>query len=128
MPTPTPRRQRRLPPPAVGILVALGLNLALCLRLRHGAGGGHDLAFVGLSHLILLLLFLSLRRFQRSPPGSTARGRARLAVWLLATTLATALTWKVGAMIPRASSSSSRCGLLWRRKGWMDGGHDIELC
>ena len=126
-----PARGRRLPLATVGILVALGLNLALCLclylRLRHGAGGGHDLAFVGLSHLLLLLLFLSLRRFQRSPPGSAARGRARLAVWLLAAPLATALTWKVGAMIPRASSSSSRCGLLWRRKGWMDGGHDIEL-
>ena len=127
-PVTAPARGRRLLLATVGILVALGLNLTLCLRLRHGAGGGHDLAFVGLSHLILLLLFLSLRRFQRSPPGSAARGRARLAVWLLAATLATALTWKVGAMIPRASSSSSRCGLLWRRKGWVDGGHDIELC
>jgi hypothetical protein len=92
-----PARGRRLPLPTVGILVALGLNLALRLR-----RGGHDLAFVGLSHLNLLLLFLSLRRFERSPPGSAARGRAMLAVWLLTATLTAAFTWKIGALMPLA--------------------------
>ncbi|KAG0512768.1 hypothetical protein BDA96_10G042800, partial [Sorghum bicolor] len=93
-------RRRRLPLATVGILVALGLNLALCLRLRRG--GGHDLAFVVLSHLNLLLLFLSLRRFERTPPGSAARGRAMLAVWLLTATLTAAFTWKIGALMPLA--------------------------
>ncbi|CAD6340271.1 unnamed protein product [Miscanthus lutarioriparius] len=78
-PATAPARGRRPPLATVGILVALSLNLALCL-LRSGVGGDHDIAFVGLSHINLLLLFLSLRRFRRSPPGSAARGRARLAV------------------------------------------------
>ncbi|XP_066369058.1 uncharacterized protein [Miscanthus floridulus] len=96
---PAPARGCRLPLATVGILVDLGLNLALCLRLRRS---GHDLAFVGLSHLNLLLLFLSLRRFERTPPGSAARGRAMLAVWLLTATLTAAFTWKIGALMPLA--------------------------
>jgi len=98
---PAPARGCRLPLATVGILVALGLNLALCLRLRLRRGG-HNLTFVGLSHLNLLLLFLSLCRFERTPPGSAARGRAMLAVWLLTATLTAAFTWKIGALMPLA--------------------------
>ncbi|XP_066372822.1 uncharacterized protein [Miscanthus floridulus] len=96
---PAPARGCRLPLATVGILVAFGLNLALCLRLRRG---GHDLAFVGLSHLNLLLLFLSHRCFERTLPGSAVRGRAMLAVWLLTATLTAAFTWKIGALMPLA--------------------------
>ena len=67
-------------------------------------GGGEDrgaLAFVGFSYLNLLLLFGAIRRFEASPAdGSPARGRARLAVWLLTATLTAAFTWRIGEMVP----------------------------
>ncbi|TKW19648.1 hypothetical protein SEVIR_4G034301v4 [Setaria viridis] len=67
---------------------------------RHHHQGPAAVAFVGASHLNLLLLFGAIRRFELSPPGSPARGRARLAVWLLTATLTAAFTWKIGAMLP----------------------------
>ncbi|CAN6208707.1 unnamed protein product [Urochloa humidicola] len=93
-----PRRNRRLPWVTVAILVGLAVNLALCVR-RVGDDRG-AVAFVGFSHLNLLLLFAAIRLFEASPDGSPARGRARLAVWLLTTTLTAAFTWKIGAMLP----------------------------
>ncbi|WVZ82522.1 hypothetical protein U9M48_029776 [Paspalum notatum var. saurae] len=93
-------RARRLSVTTVAILVGLGLNLALCVRrVGHHRGAA---AFVGVSHLNLLLLFVAIRRFELSPPGSVARGRARLGVWLLTTTLTAAFTWKIGAVLPPA--------------------------
>ncbi|WVZ82505.1 hypothetical protein U9M48_029759 [Paspalum notatum var. saurae] len=94
-------RARRLSVTAVAILVGLALNLALCVR-RVGHDDRGALAFVGVSHLNLLLLFVAIRRFELSPPGSVARGRARLAVWLLTTTLTAGFTWKIGALLPPA--------------------------
>ncbi|XP_066368982.1 uncharacterized protein [Miscanthus floridulus] len=83
----------------VAILVFLGLNLALCVRRVHGDGHG-AVAFVVVSHLNLALLLCALHRFEVAPPGSPARGRARLAVWLLTTTLTAAFTWKIGEVMP----------------------------
>jgi hypothetical protein len=58
-------------------------------------------AFAAFSHANLLLLFGALRRVvDLSPPGSPARGRARVAVWLLTTTLTAAFTWRISAMLP----------------------------
>ncbi|KAJ1258015.1 hypothetical protein BS78_10G041200 [Paspalum vaginatum] len=91
-------RARRLSVTTMAILVGLALNLALCVR-RVGDDRGAA-AFVGVSHLNLLLLFVAIRSFELSPPGSLARGRARLAVWLLTTTLTAAFTWKIGAVLP----------------------------
>ena len=99
-PPATPRRDRRRPWSTLAILAGLAVNLALCVR---RVGGGEDrgaLAFVGFSHLNLLLLFGAIRRFEASPDGSPARGRARLAVWLLTATLTAAFTWRIGEMMP----------------------------
>ncbi|OEL22804.1 hypothetical protein BAE44_0016177 [Dichanthelium oligosanthes] len=90
---PAAARSRRLPLATVAILVGLALNLALCIRRA-------AVAFVASSHLNLLLLLWFLRRFEASPPGSVARDRARLAVWLLTTALTAAFTWKIGALLP----------------------------
>ncbi|WVZ82523.1 hypothetical protein U9M48_029777 [Paspalum notatum var. saurae] len=91
-------RGRRVPWAAVAILVSLTLNFALCVR-RVGDDRG-AVAFIGFSHLNLLLLFGALRFLEASSHGSPARGRARLAVWLLTTTLTAAFTWKIGALLP----------------------------
>ncbi|OEL14156.1 hypothetical protein BAE44_0024825 [Dichanthelium oligosanthes] len=96
-PPATPRK-RRLSWLTVAILLGLAVNLALCVR-RVG-DDRRAVAFVGFSHINLLLLFGAIRRFELSPHGSPARGRARLAVWLLTTTLTAAFTWKIGAMLP----------------------------
>ncbi|CAL5051009.1 unnamed protein product [Urochloa decumbens] len=93
-----PRRSRRLPCVTVAILLGLAGNLVLCVR-RVGDDRG-AVAFVGFTHLNLLLLFGAIRLFEVSPQESPARGRARLAVWLLTTTLTAAFTWKIGAMLP----------------------------
>ncbi|RLN11931.1 hypothetical protein C2845_PM09G03170 [Panicum miliaceum] len=105
IPPATPRRRggnsAPQPPPQlpVAILVGLAVNLALCVR-RVGGEDRRALAFVGFSHLNLLLLFGALRRFEVSPHGSPARGLARLAVWLLTATLTAAFTWRIGALLP----------------------------
>ncbi|CAD6340373.1 unnamed protein product [Miscanthus lutarioriparius] len=55
-------------------------------------------AFVGVSHLNLMLLFCALRSIELAPHGSPTRGRTRLAVWLLTTTLTAAFIWKIEAV------------------------------
>ncbi|XP_062230224.1 uncharacterized protein LOC133927853 [Phragmites australis] len=95
---PANTRTRRLLWASVAVLIGLAVNLSLCVR--RGGGDRGALAFVAFSHLNLLLLFLSSSRFERSPPGSPSRGRARLAVWVLTTTLTAAFTWKMGALLP----------------------------
>ncbi|CAN6165127.1 unnamed protein product [Urochloa humidicola] len=97
-PATAPRRNRRLPWVTVAIFLGLAGNLALCVR-RIGDDRA-AVAFVGFTHLNLLLLFGAIRLFEVSPQESPARGRARLAVWLLTTTLTAAFTWKIGAMLP----------------------------
>ena len=94
-----PVRNRRRPWVTLAILAGLAVNLALCVR-RVGGEDRGALAFVGFSHLNLLLLFGAIRRFEASPDGSPARGRARLAVWLLTATLTAAFTWRIGEMMP----------------------------
>ena len=95
-----PARNRRLPWVTLAILAGLAVNLALCVR-RVGGEDRGALAFVGFSYLNLLLLFGAIRRFEASPAdGSPARGRARLAVWLLTATLTAAFTWRIGEMVP----------------------------
>jgi hypothetical protein len=90
---------RRVSWATVAIFVFLALNLALCVRRVHADGRG-AVTFVGVSHLNLALLVCALRCFEVAPQGSPARGRARLAVWLLTTTLTATFTWKIAEVMP----------------------------
>ncbi|XP_006656635.2 uncharacterized protein LOC102718464 [Oryza brachyantha] len=78
----------------------LAVNLALCIYRAEGDRG--TIAFVSFAYLNLLLLFWCIRQLDRAPPphGSAARGRIRAAVWILATSLTAAFTWKVAAVMP----------------------------
>ncbi|CAL5036761.1 unnamed protein product [Urochloa decumbens] len=93
---PAAARARRFPWTSVAVVIGLAFNLVLCVS----RAGGAAVAFAASSHLNLFLLLWFLRRFEASPPGSVARRRARLAVWLLTTSLTAAFTWKVGALLP----------------------------
>ncbi|CAL5044602.1 unnamed protein product [Urochloa decumbens] len=98
---PAAARARRFPWTSVAVVIGLAFNLVLCVSRAAAAGGDRAaVAFAASSHLNLFLLLWFLRRFEASPPGSVARRRARLAVWLLTTSLTAAFTWKVGALLP----------------------------
>ncbi|KAF8697613.1 hypothetical protein HU200_035800 [Digitaria exilis] len=58
------------------------------------------MAFVLASYLCLFQLFYCLRRFEASPLGSEARGRARVGVWLATTLLTAMFSWRVAAVTP----------------------------
>ncbi|OEL27124.1 hypothetical protein BAE44_0011857 [Dichanthelium oligosanthes] len=60
-------------------------------------------AFVAVSYMFLVVLFCCLRWFERAPPGSTTRGRLKVAVWLLTTLLTAAFSYKVAAIMPAAA-------------------------
>ncbi|GJN00931.1 hypothetical protein PR202_ga18158 [Eleusine coracana subsp. coracana] len=63
----------------------LTMNSGLAIyRAREDAA---SVLFVVGSYLLLLLLFAYLRTYERSPPGSPLRERARRAVWQLTTLL-----------------------------------------
>ncbi|CAN6215105.1 unnamed protein product [Urochloa humidicola] len=96
---PTPRRTRRPSSSTVATLVVLAVNLALSLR-RVWRDDRGAIGFVAFSHLNLFLLFGAIRWLDLSPPGSPARGRARLATWILTTTLTASFTWKMGEFLP----------------------------
>lgn len=59
-------------------------------------------AFIAFAYADLLLLFWCLRRFERAEPGSPARGRLKLAVWLLTSALTLLFSCKVAAVMPAA--------------------------
>lgn len=78
----------------------LTVNSGLAIyRAREDAA---SVLFVVGSYLTLLLLFGSLRIYERAPPGSPARERARRAVWPLTTLLTVGFAWKVAALMPPA--------------------------
>ncbi|XP_025812092.1 uncharacterized protein LOC112889590 [Panicum hallii] len=89
-----------------GLLTA---NSALAL---YRSGG--DLAsvlFISASYAALLLLFRRLRDYERAPPGSPARERARRAVWPLTALLTLGFAWKVAAVMPSAAAAAVVWGL-----------------
>ncbi|CAN6215111.1 unnamed protein product [Urochloa humidicola] len=63
--------------------------------------GDAAVLFVLASYLSLVLLFYCLRWFEESAPGSAARDRARLGVWLTTTLLTAMFSGRVAAVMPR---------------------------
>jgi hypothetical protein len=56
--------------------------------------------FVIASYAILVLLFCFLRLFETSPPGTPARDRAKIGVWLTTTLLTAMFSWRVAVLVP----------------------------
>jgi len=74
------------------LIVAGGvLTVNSGLAIYRARGDAASVFFVAASYLLLLLLFASLRAYERAAPGSLARERARRAVWPLTTLLTLAM-------------------------------------
>jgi hypothetical protein len=56
--------------------------------------------FVIASYASLVLLFYFLRLFETAPPGSPARDRAKIGVWLMTTLLTAMFTARVAVLLP----------------------------
>ncbi|GJN00930.1 hypothetical protein PR202_ga18157 [Eleusine coracana subsp. coracana] len=81
-------------------LGVLTVNSGLAIyRAREDAA---SVRFVAGSYFTLLILFVCLHAYERAPPGSPARERARRAVWPLTTLLSVGFAWKVAALMPPA--------------------------
>ncbi|XP_025812085.1 uncharacterized protein LOC112889583 [Panicum hallii] len=87
------------------------LTLNSGLAAWHAGGDPGSTLFVLGSYAALLLLFRCLRDYERAPPGSPARERARRAVWTLTTLLTLAFAWKVAAVMPSAAAAAVVWGL-----------------
>ncbi|CAN6191214.1 unnamed protein product [Urochloa humidicola] len=82
----------------IGFLFFTGNSI---LAISKSRGDAAAVLFVIASYLSLVLLFYCLRWFEESAPGSAARDRARLGVWLTTTLLTAMFSWRVAAVMPR---------------------------
>ncbi|CAN6208762.1 unnamed protein product [Urochloa humidicola] len=89
-------------------LIFLTLTSAVSAYRAAAAGDAGSMAFVGVSYATLLLIFRSLRAYERlppPPPGGAAddgrrRRRLKREVWALCTLLSMLFAWKVAAAMP----------------------------
>ncbi|TKW19629.1 hypothetical protein SEVIR_4G033100v4 [Setaria viridis] len=84
-------------------LIALTLTSAVSAYRAAAAGDLASTAFVAVSYASLLLLFRSLRAYERLPPpweAADQRARLRREVWALCTLLTVLFSWKVAAAMP----------------------------
>ncbi|TKW19643.1 hypothetical protein SEVIR_4G034000v4 [Setaria viridis] len=81
----------------LGFVLLTGNSVLAIYRSR---GDAAAVLFVLASYLSLVLLFCCLRRFEASAPGSAARDRARVGVWLATTVLTALFSWRVAAVMP----------------------------
>jgi hypothetical protein len=69
------------------------------LAIHRSWGDTAATVFVIASYASLVLLFCFLRLFETAPPGSPARGRAKIGVWLTTTSLTAMLSWRVAVLV-----------------------------
>ncbi|CAL5045855.1 unnamed protein product [Urochloa decumbens] len=85
-------------------LIFLTLASAMSAYRAAAAGDVGSTAFVAVSYATLLLLFRSLRAYERLPPGAADDGRRRRRlkreVWALCALLSGLFAWKVAAAMP----------------------------
>nr|CAB3466983.1 unnamed protein product [Digitaria exilis] len=82
------------------------LTLNSGLAIYRSKGDPSSIMLVAASYSALLLLFRCLRDYERAPPGSPARDRARRAVWPLTSLLTLAFAWKVAGVMPSAVAAA----------------------
>lgn len=92
--------QRGLRLPTTLAVGFLGLNSALAIYRSYGYGDPESIAFVGFSYANFLLLLYCLRPFERAPPSSPGRERAKMAVWAITTMLTAAFCYRVASIMP----------------------------
>jgi hypothetical protein len=86
-------------------LTALGfafLTFNSGMGIYRSNGDAAAVAFVAFSYIDLVLLFCCLRWFETAAPGSPARGKLKVAVWVLTTLLTIVFSYKVAAIMPFA--------------------------
>lgn len=84
-------------------LTALGfafLTFNSAMAIYRSNGDAAAVAFVAFSYVDLVLLFVCLRWFEKAAPGSSARGKLKVAVWVLTTLLTFVFSYKVAAIMP----------------------------
>ncbi|KAF8732864.1 hypothetical protein HU200_015212 [Digitaria exilis] len=87
------------------------LTLNSGLAIYRAKGDLASIVFVAASYSALLLLFRCLRDYERAPPGSPERDRARRLVWPLTSLLTLAFAWKVAGAMPSAAAAAVVWGL-----------------
>uniref|UniRef100_A0A453E093 Uncharacterized protein n=1 Tax=Aegilops tauschii subsp. strangulata TaxID=200361 RepID=A0A453E093_AEGTS len=76
------------------------LTVNSAMAIHRSKGDPSAVGFVAFSYLDLVLLFYFHRRFESAAPGSPARRRLKVAVWVLTTMLTAVLSYKVAAIMP----------------------------
>ncbi|KAG2609376.1 uncharacterized protein LOC120702598 [Panicum virgatum] len=87
------------------------LTVNSALAIYRSGGDLASVLFISGSYAALLLLFRRLRDYERAPPGSPARERARRAVWPLTALLTLGFAWKVAAVMPSPAVAAAVWGL-----------------
>ncbi|KAF8652124.1 hypothetical protein HU200_063074 [Digitaria exilis] len=88
-----------------GWLTALGflfLTFNSGMAIYRSNGDPAAVGFVAFSYIDLVLLFCCLRWFENAAPGSPARGKLKVAVWVLTTLLTIVFSYKVATIMPMA--------------------------
>ncbi|KAG8070313.1 hypothetical protein GUJ93_ZPchr0006g44642 [Zizania palustris] len=100
---PVPEQQRDAASAGISLLTAIGfafLTFNSVMAVYRSEGDVAAISFVVFSYLVLVLLFVCLRMFERTPPESPRREHIKTAVWLLTTMLTVAFSYKVAALMP----------------------------
>ncbi|CAN6191208.1 unnamed protein product [Urochloa humidicola] len=85
---------------AISVIGLLFLTMNSMVAVYRSQGDVAAVSFAFASYASLLMLFYCLRWFEAAPPGSPARDRARVGVWLTTTLLTAMFSWRVAAIMP----------------------------
>lgn len=84
--------------PRLGLAVLLFNSCVGIYRCRHDPW---STAYILISLVDLVVLFYILRVFERTPRGSSLRGKLKAAVWFLTTLLTVMFSYRIGAVVPQ---------------------------
>ncbi|CAL5045927.1 unnamed protein product [Urochloa decumbens] len=85
---------------AISMAGFLFLTVNSTVAIYRSQGDVAAVSVVVASYACLLKLFYCLQRFEAAPPGSPARDRARIGVWITTTLLTAMFSWRVAALMP----------------------------
>ncbi|CAL5050991.1 unnamed protein product [Urochloa decumbens] len=85
---------------AISMAGFLFLTVNSMVAIYRSQGDVAAVSVVVASYVCLLMLFCCLWWFEAALPGSPARDRARIGVWLTTTALTAMFSWRVAALMP----------------------------